>query len=138
MYTVKGRWVDSPCWHFLPLLLEEDDRNCALNLLETKISSFFPETRKILGGFEHYKAVSFSKLDAGGRIKLHSHEKPFVTLALCLQGDADCKTRVGTEWASCEVGKCLAFDYTYSHEVINRGSTDRLVLLVLVPKLAFE
>jgi aspartate beta-hydroxylase len=44
--------------------------------------------------------------------------------------DGDCAIRVGSDTRRWEEGKCIVFDDTFEHEVWNRTSRDRMVLLI--------
>ncbi len=49
---------------------------------------------------------------------------------LAIEIPDDCRIRVGSETHGWEQGKALLFDDSFEHEVWNRGSTDRIVMIV--------
>lgn len=93
-----------------------------------------PETTRLVEAIPGMKTAFFSILAPGKHIP--AHRGPYKGLIRCHLGllvpdpAAECRIRVGTEYASWEEGKLLVFDDTYEHEVWNDTGGDRVVLFL--------
>jgi aspartate beta-hydroxylase len=100
-----------------------------------------------------YKAAVDLAMAGGGEIlfaflKPGSHLRPHcgatntrLTCHLGLVVPRGCSIRCGDSWRSWEPGRCLVFDDSFEHEIVNRHATEDLVLLVFNfwhPELAPE
>ncbi|MEG4944798.1 aspartyl/asparaginyl beta-hydroxylase domain-containing protein [Microcoleus sp. F4-D5] len=97
------------------------DKNCCL----------CPETTKLVESIPGMTTATFSSLAPGTHIAPH---KGYINTVLrCHLGlivPSDCWIRVGNETKTWEAGKCLIFDDTFEHEVLNRSNTARIILLI--------
>ncbi|WP_437578945.1 aspartyl/asparaginyl beta-hydroxylase domain-containing protein [Sorangium sp. So ce887] len=93
-----------------------------------------PETTKLLasvpGCFPAPGIAKFSALAPGTHITAHQGFGNFkLRCHLALTDSRGCEMRVADEVRGWEDGKCLVFDDSLEHEVWNRGSLTRVVLL---------
>ena len=100
------------------------DHNCAL----------CPETTRVLEQIPDLNSGFFSILQAGAKIPPHRGvTKAILTCHLGLQVPEDqpnCAMRVADQVCHWDQGKSLVFDDTFEHEVWNRTSQDRVILLL--------
>jgi ornithine lipid ester-linked acyl 2-hydroxylase len=93
-----------------------------------------PKTAAILQSIPGMKTAFFSILYPGTRIP--PHRGPFngvlrLHLGLIVPTEKEkCRIRVGNETRFWEQGKCLVFDDTYEHEVLNDTGQLRVILFV--------
>jgi ornithine lipid ester-linked acyl 2-hydroxylase len=93
-----------------------------------------PETMRILRRIPGLQTAFFSILSP--RMHIKPHNGPYggllrYHLALKVpEPRAECRIRVGQDFASWEEGKSLVFDDTYSHEVWNDTDGERVILFV--------
>lgn len=76
-------------------------------------------------------SLIFSRLAGGTRIRPHcgpNNVRIRIHLALEVPQPAP-RIRVGQEWATWEVGRCLVFDDSFEHEVVHEGKEARAVLI---------
>lgn len=83
-----------------------------------------------VGGVE---VAGLSMVRAGGRIEPHTdggagHSHGRMALHLCLTGRS--WLRVGRRWFLQRPGRLITFDPEVEHEVVNRGTADRVLLYV--------
>ncbi|WP_041741719.1 aspartyl/asparaginyl beta-hydroxylase domain-containing protein [Collimonas fungivorans] len=98
-------------------------------LLENCI--FCPHTAELLQQVPGLSHAGFSRLAAGAEISPHvGYSDQVLRLHLGLRAGEDCGIRVGAQVRRWIPGECLVFDDTVEHEAWNRGSSERLVLLV--------
>jgi aspartyl/asparaginyl beta-hydroxylase (cupin superfamily) len=72
----------------------------------------------------------FSAMNAGSHLRAHcSIDNLRVRIHLGLVVPEGCSLRVGTETRSWEAGRCLVFEDSFEHEVWNRSSQRRIVLI---------
>jgi hypothetical protein len=101
-------------WYFNP---EETDR--------------YPITTAVLRDADVAETAMFSVLQPGGRILPHCAPwNTRLTLHLGLSVPPDCEIRVADEIRTWKNGEVLAFDDSFEHEVWNRSSESRAILLV--------
>ena len=100
------------------------DHNCAL----------CPETTRVLEQIPDLNSGFFSILEAGAVIPPHHGvTKAILTCHLGLQVPEDlqnCAMRVDDQICHWKQGKSLVFDDTFQHEVWNRTTQDRVILLL--------
>ena len=97
------------------------------------IERYFPRTLKLIDAIPERFQVFFSLLEAGKNIP--PHEGPYrgylrYHLGLRVPTDAPPKMRVGHEWRTWRQGEAFVFDDTWEHEVQNRSSGARVILVV--------
>ncbi|MDB5768144.1 MAG: Aspartyl/asparaginyl beta-hydroxylase-like dioxygenase [Collimonas fungivorans] len=98
-------------------------------LLENCI--FCPHTAELLQQVPGLSHAGFSRLAAGTEISPHvGYSDQVLRLHLGLRAGEHCGIRVGAQVRRWIPGECLVFDDTVEHEAWNRGSSERLVLLV--------
>ena len=98
-------------------------------LLENCI--FCPHTAELLQQVPGLSHAGFSRLAAGAEISPHvGYSDQVLRLHLGLRAGENCGIRVGAQVRRWIPGECLVFDDTVEHEAWNRGSSERLVLLV--------
>lgn len=124
--------VDLNVWNIFPLLPEEEDRVVVPDTVWQENQKQAPKTTQILSGLGSLKAFIFSSLEPQGHIRLHKHDNPYVTAILCLQDGGNSYIVVNGEKKQFKTGEILIFDYTQRHEVFNKGTEDRVVLLMLL------
>jgi aspartyl/asparaginyl beta-hydroxylase (cupin superfamily) len=132
MIPLNDERVDANVWSVFPLLPEEEDRVVIPEYLWKKNQRLAPKTTRILSSISSLLAYSFSSLKPNGHIRPHVHENPYVTATLCLQDGGDSYIVVNGEKAQFKSGEMIIFDYRQEHEVINLGTDDRVVLLMLL------
>ncbi|MCB1865503.1 MAG: aspartyl/asparaginyl beta-hydroxylase domain-containing protein [Chromatiales bacterium] len=97
---------------------------------------FCPQTAAVLAEIGPIRAAGFSRLAPNTHIQPHCG-RPKQELR-CHLGivipDGDLGLRVGPEVRNWREGECLLFDDTVEHEAWNRTSSDRIVLLVDIPR----
>jgi aspartyl/asparaginyl beta-hydroxylase (cupin superfamily) len=130
--VVDGR-IRPGAWNVLPLLAEADDRDVVPDDLCMQNRLLVPRTIEILSTCPAFGGYALSALQSGGHIRPHTHHRPFVTAALCLQDSEGSHIVVGGERRDYREGEMMVFDYCYEHEVINNGPRERIVLLMLLP-----
>jgi aspartyl/asparaginyl beta-hydroxylase (cupin superfamily) len=124
--------MHSNAWHVLPLKVEAEDATVMSDGLCQANQRLAPDTCNLLSAIPTIKAYAFSILQPTGHILPHSHENPFVTAMLCLKDGGNAFIRVNGESKYFKEGELIIFDYTKTHEVINNGLHDRMVLLMLL------
>lgn len=93
--------------------------------------SLCPETTRVVEKIPGLYMAGFSWLEPGTHIKPHvGYTKAVLRCHLGLVVPEGCTLRVGDETRSWEEGKTLVFDDTIEHEVWNRSSSTRVVLLL--------
>jgi hypothetical protein len=76
-------------------------------------------------------AAMFSALTPGTHLWAHcGPTNAVISLSMGLIVPPGCTIRVGTEERTWREGECLVFDDTYEHEVWNRGTGTRFIMLV--------
>lgn len=95
-----------------------------------------PQTAAVLSRIDGVQAAGFSRLAAGTHIQPHRGRAK--TELRCHLGivipPGDVALRVQGETRGWEEGQCLLFDDTVEHEAWNRADSDRIVLLVDIPR----
>jgi beta-hydroxylase len=90
-----------------------------------------PETTRLVEGVPGMLSAGFSRLEPGAHIRPHTGLRRGVYRChLGLRVPSGCALRVEAETRSWREGECLVFDDTREHEAWNRGTTERVVLLV--------
>lgn len=75
--------------------------------------------------------IIFSALAPGSKLLPHcASSNVRLTCHLGLVCPEGAKVRVGAEWGTWEEGKCIFFDDSFEHEVVNDGNGVRIVLLI--------
>ena len=133
-YIEDGR-ADPRVWRVLPIRPEDEDRAVFPEDTLEKCRALAPRTiaiveRSIPTPTIH--AYAFSALRPGGFIRPHTHENPYVTASLCLDGGLGASIIVEGERRDYIDGELLIFDYRLVHEVIHNGDKPRVVLLMLL------
>ena len=132
MAFISDERVSDQSWRVLPIKPElEDIANVPKELIDWS-RQLSPQTVSILEQMPGVIAYAFSALAPGGVIAAHQHENPYVTAMFCLQAEGDVYMVNGGERRAIVEGEMLIFDYTMMHEVVNNGSQERIVLLVLM------
>lgn len=91
----------------------------------------YPITSSILRDPDVAETAMFSVLQPGGRILPHCAPwNTRLTLHLGLSVPPDCEIRVASEVRAWKEGQVLAFDDSFEHEVWNKSSSSRAILLV--------
>ncbi len=124
-----------PSW-ILPLVPEYEDEPVLGPEVSEAARALAPLTVGLVGKLPYVVAYAFSKLAPGTKIPEHDHWNPYYTAMLCLQNGGGSHLVVDGERRDFVQGKVFVFDYTLPHEVKNEGHEDRLVLLMLVQRLA--
>lgn len=94
-------------------------------------AQYCPVTMRIVGELPVVDAVTFSALAPGTRLRPHYGPTNLgLRHHLCLQGAQGGKIRVGDQWHGWQEGKCLVIDDSFEHEVVHKGETTRVVLMV--------
>ena len=124
--------VETDVWNVFPLLPEEEDRVVIPESLWKHNQYLAPKTTELLSEIPSLLAYSFSSLRPKGHIGLHTHDNPYVTAILCLDDGGDSYIIVNGEKARFKTGETIIFDYRLEHEVFNKGTRDRMVLLMLL------
>jgi len=132
MTFIRDHRVDGNSWKVLPLLPEAEDRSLISLEVSRRARELAPRTVAAVEGVANIQAYAISVLTAGGKIRAHHHHNRYVTATLCLQSGSESYISVAGERRDFRDGELLIFDYTLSHEVVNRGSEDRIVLLMLL------
>lgn len=132
MFSINDFRVESNVWNVFPLLPEVEDRSVVPDVIWKRNQQLAPLTTKLLSSIKSLEAYSFSTLKPSGHILPHVHENPYVTASLCLQDGGDSYMVVNGVKADFKTEDFLIFDYTQEHEVVNNGTQDRIVLLLLL------
>jgi hypothetical protein len=91
----------------------------------------YPITSAVLRDADVAETAMFSVLQPGGKILPHCAPwNTRLTLHLGLSVPSDCEMRVANEVRTWKAGEVLAFDDSFEHEVWNRSSTSRAILLI--------
>ncbi|ASW03740.1 MULTISPECIES: aspartyl/asparaginyl beta-hydroxylase domain-containing protein [Burkholderiaceae] len=91
----------------------------------------YPVTAAVLRDADVAETAMFSVLRPGGKILPHCAPwNTRLTLHLGLSIPPDCEIRVADEVRAWKSGEVLAFDDSFEHEVWNRSSESRAILLV--------
>lgn len=94
-------------------------------------ASRYPITAAVLRDADVAETAMFSVLQPGGTILPHCAPwNTRLTLHLGLSVPPDCEIRVADEVRTWKEGEVLAFDDSFEHEVWNRSSKSRAILLV--------
>ena len=75
-------------------------------------------------------SAQFSLLEGGGHIRPHvgsTNRRLVIHFGLAGHGAA---IRVGTQWRQFVVGRCIALDDSFEHEVIHAGRAHRATLVI--------
>ncbi len=126
--TNKGDWL------VLPLLAEEEDQHVYTPSMCMDNRRHAPETAELLDLIPGLLSAAFSVLRPGGAIAAHAHQFPNVSAGLALKDTEHALVSVGGVTRHYIDGEWTNFDYSYPHGVKNRGSNDRVMLLVAVAK----
>ena len=96
------------------------------------VANICPKTAAALKSLPNLgMAAMFSALTAGTHLWAHcGPTNAVISLSMGLIVPPGCVIRVGKEERTWEEGKCLVFDDTYEHEVWNRGTGTRFIMLV--------
>ncbi|WP_298315512.1 aspartyl/asparaginyl beta-hydroxylase domain-containing protein [uncultured Aquimarina sp.] len=132
MSAIEDQRVELDVWNVFSLLPEEEDKVIVSDETWKTNQKLAPISTKILSEIEGLKAYAFSCLAPGGHIRPHKHNNPYVTAILCIQDGGDSYIKVEGEKKKFKNGEFIIFDYTKEHEVYNNGSSDRIVLLILL------
>jgi len=90
-----------------------------------------PETTKLVEGIPGMRTAGFSRLMPGTIIKLHwGWNLGVLRCHLGLTLSDNCGIKVAGKTAAWKRGKCIVFDDTLEHEAWNKGTSERIVLLV--------
>ncbi len=91
-----------------------------------------PRTTEVLRELPNIAQFAmFSALTAGTHLWAHcGHTNVVVSLSMGLRVPPGCSMRVGREERTWQEGKCLVFDDSFEHEVWNRGTGTRFILLL--------
>jgi beta-hydroxylase len=127
---IKDNRVDPDDWSVFPLLPEPEDRPVVPGWETNREGT--PETVRILEAEPAIKAYSLSHLRAGGYVRPHEHENPFVTAVVSLQAGPDCYLVVDGERRDFREDEVVIFDYRRLHEARNAGPIDWIALLLLL------
>jgi aspartyl/asparaginyl beta-hydroxylase (cupin superfamily) len=133
MVWIEDERTNGRVWAFAPLKPENVDRTPQLDAMSIAFRAKAPETVRLVQTIPRVLGYGFSLLLAGSRIDTHAHVNPYVTAMLGLSVGDSCWLTVGHETYKIRPGHILTFDYTLPHEVSNKSSKDRLVLLILLP-----
>jgi aspartyl/asparaginyl beta-hydroxylase (cupin superfamily) len=118
--ALAGRWQSFELYR----MGQRRDENCAVCPLTTELVERIP-------GTDSAGLVYFSAMRPGAAIRPHCGPHNLrVRCHLGLHVRANCGIRVGGMRRTWEEGKCLVFDDSFVHEVWNRGTDARAVLLV--------
>jgi aspartate beta-hydroxylase len=137
-YLEPGR--EEPSTREIPLvpLHDRGDWNVAyFDLLSCSFDgnkTHCPATARALSRIPRITTSSmFSTLAGGTHIPAHcGPSNAFLRVHLGLVVPDGCEMRVGDETRSWQEGKCLVFDDSFEHEVWNRSSQSRIVLIFYV------
>lgn len=90
-----------------------------------------PQTAAVLRTLPNLAlSAMFSALTPGTHLWAHcGPTNAFISQSLGLIIPPGCSIRLGTEERTWQEGVCLVFDDTYEHEVWNRGSSTRFIML---------
>ena len=110
---------------------------CHMGVDMSGISVACPKTLEIIRGLPRL-CVDYPWGDAALSLNVpNSHLKPHCSVDnlrlrchLAIEIPEECAIRVGDEIRGWEAGKALLFDDSFEHEVWNRGSSDRVVMIV--------
>ena len=115
IYT--GDWSVFPFYRFG----EKVDSTCAT----------CPRTAALIEGIPGMVTAGFSRMSPGTHIQPHSgYTDQVLRFHLGLSGGTQCGLRVGDETRGWHPGSAFVFDDTQEHEAWNRGTDDRVVLLL--------
>ena len=90
-----------------------------------------PRTTALIEAIPGMVTAGFSRLKPATHIQPHSgYTDQVLRFHLGLTGGADCGLRVGQETRGWHPGSAFVFDDTREHEAWNRGTEDRVVLLL--------
>lgn len=90
-----------------------------------------PHTAALIEAIPGMVTAGFSRLTPATHIKPHSgYTDQVLRFHLGLTGGVDCGLRVGQEIRGWYPGSAFVFDDTLEHEAWNRGTEDRVVLLL--------
>ena len=132
MAFVSDERAASETWRVLPIKPEpEDVPNVPQSFIDWS-RKLAPKTVALLDSIPGVIAYAFSALAPSAHIAPHRHENPYVTAMLCLKADGEVYIVNGGERKVIVEEETLVFDYTLTHEVVNNGSVERIVLLVLL------
>jgi hypothetical protein len=95
------------------------------------VADVCPKTAAVLRSLPNLgMAGMFSALTPGTHLWAHcGPTNAVISLSMGLIVPPGCVIRVGTEERTWQEGKCLVFDDTYEHEVWNRGTGTRFIML---------
>ena len=127
---IKDNRVDPDDWAVFPLLPEPEDRPVVPGWEANRAGA--PETARIIEAQPAIKAYSLSWLRAGGHVRPHTHDNPFVTAVVSLQAGPGCYLIVDGERRDFREDEVVIFDYRRLHEAHNEGPVDWLALLLLL------
>lgn len=123
--------------HVVDRGLERGDRWNALYLRQEPLSfdenrAACPETVRVVESVARLgEMVMFSALNPGAHILPHCGPwNARLTVHLGLTVPEGCVFRVGSEVRTWQEGRCLAFDDSFEHEVLHRGQSTRVILLL--------
>lgn len=90
-----------------------------------------PQTTELIEDIPGMVTAGFSRMAPGTHITPHAgYTDQVLRFHLGLMGGEDCGLRVGSEIRGWQPGSAFVFDDTQEHEAWNRGSEDRVVLLL--------
>ena len=136
MTYIRDNRVRPQEWKVLPLMPEEEDRRIIPEEICRQSRRLAPRTIQLVESVPKLKAYAFSVLRPQGHIRPHRHTNPYVTASLCLQSGGESYIIVDGQRRDYRDGEIIIFDYTRTHEVVNRGNDDRIVLLISVDNRA--
>lgn len=138
MMPINDHRINKDEWFVFSLLPEIEDRPKVPIEMWMNNQLQAPVTTEAVYQLENVHAFAFSRLNAGGHIREHQHQNPYVTAIFCLQNGGKSYIQVEDEKRFFKNSEFIIFDYTRKHEVKNLGMEDRIVLLILLDNKLFE
>lgn len=118
--------------YILPIVPEAEDRTVYPEALYAQARQLAPVTTQVVSAVPYVNAFAFSRLAPGKHIAEHEHWNPHLVAILCLQSGGSSHIIVDGQRRDFHDGEIILFDYTLPHESKNEGTTERIVLLMII------
>jgi len=119
-------------WQVLPLLVEPEDEGVFYPSIVKVCRGYVPELCAMVEKIPNLRAFALSVIQPGGELKMHTHNNPFASASICLNGGSGAVIEVGSLTKCLKDGDMTIFDYRLPHRVINNGASARVALIIAV------